>query len=321
MLLLWLLACTDADGKAPDDTAPGDTAPDDSADSSPDDETGETGETGEAGVETVLLSSYWTGEVWGFDRASGEVRFTWTGLTGAQAVEPAPDGTVLVCAEGDNRVVRVDPATGAILGVVVGDDPKTAEDESGGLHGPTSARFAPDGTLWVASFEDDRVLRYDADGLFLGEGVAAGAGGLDGPDIGLAFGPEGELYVPSWYTSEVLRYDAATGAFVEVVVGPGDGLDRPREVEIGADGALWVSGWGSDAVYRRDPTTGVVEERLAVRGATGVHLDEAAGAVLVANDTTDSVKAFDPESGEALGVVANGKGVDGATALTVLRLP
>lgn len=319
MLLLWLAACTAGPDTPADDTAEvGESA--DTADSGESAESGETGDTGQGGVETVLVSSYWTGEVWGFDRLSGEVRFTWTGLTGAQAVEPAPDGSVLVCAEGDNRVVRVDPATGANLGVVVGDDPKTAEDETGGLHGPTSARFAPDGTLWVASFEDDRVLRYDADGAFLGEGVAAGAGGLDGPDIGMRFGPEGELFVPSWYGNEVLRYDAE-GAFVEVVVGPADGLDSPREVELGADGALWVSGWGSDAVLRRDPTTGVVEQRLAVRGATGLHLDEAAGEVLVGNDTTDSVRAYDPDSGEALGVVANADGLDGATALSVLRLP
>lgn len=319
MLLLWLAACTGGDDPPADDRP--DTAESgESGHSGDSGETAETGDTGGSGVETVLVSSYWTGEVWGFDRASGEVRFTWTGLAGAQAVEPAPDGSVLVCAEGDNRVVRVDPASGAVLGVVVGDDPKTAEDETGGLHGPTSARFAPDGTLWVASFEDDRVLRYDGDGAFLGEGVAPGAGGLDGPDIGLAFGPEGELYVPSWYTGEVLRFDA-DGVFEEVVVGPSDGLDSPREVEVAADGAVWVSGWGSDAVYRRDPTTGVVEERLAVRGATGLHLDEAAGEVLVANDTTNSVRAYDPDSGEAVGVVANAEGLDGATALSVLRLP
>ncbi len=77
-------------------------------------------------------------------------------------------------------MLRYDGKTGAFLGAFV---PKG----SGGLRGPYSIAFGPDGNLYVNSFSTNQVLRYDArSGAFLG--VFASGNGLLGPTY-LVFSP------------------------------------------------------------------------------------------------------------------------------------
>ncbi|MBL8766453.1 MAG: hypothetical protein JNL94_03755 [Planctomycetes bacterium] len=159
--------------------------------------------------ESIHLFDPVTGAKLGFLDAAGLV-------PGAQSMRYGPDGNLYVCAEKVDRVLRFDGATGTLLGTFVGDDPNTPQDEDGGLDGPTAAVFGPDGHLYVASFDTDRVLRYDGTtGAFLGAFVADDpatpaneAGGLDGPDAGMTFGPDGRLYVPSFQSNQILRFDA-----------------------------------------------------------------------------------------------------------------
>ena len=87
------------------------------------------------------------------------------------------------------------------------------------LAGAAPARAA----LLVGSSATNQVLSYDeTTGAFLGVFVAAGSGGLAGPQ-GLAFGPGGDLFVASGGTNQVLRYDGATGAFEGVFASGGGG--------------------------------------------------------------------------------------------------
>ncbi|MEO8083278.1 MAG: beta-propeller fold lactonase family protein, partial [Ardenticatenales bacterium] len=123
---------------------------------------------------------------------------------------------------------------------------------SGGLDGPRGVRFGPDGNLYVSSFNNDRVLKYNGTtGASISTFVAAGAGGLDGPDD-LVFGPDGNLYVSSYNNDRVIKYDGTTGAVIGTFVAAGSGgLDGPRGLAFGAaDGNLYVASENTDQVLR-----------------------------------------------------------------------
>lgn len=308
MWLPLLLACAGPDAPTGDtsDTSHGDTS--DTSDTSGDD-------TGGPATRVVLaVSGYFSDAVYLYDR-DGTPLGSIPEVDGAQTVVLAPDGTLVACAEERNEVWRVDPLTFAVLGPLIDAEAAAAA----GLDGPTAAVFGPDGDLFVGSFGDDRVLRFGPDGTFEGAFVDAGAGGLDGPDIGLAFGPDGHLYVPSWSTGSVLRFDGATGASLGAVVGPEHGLVAPRGLAWDADGALLVASSGSDAILRVDPADGTVTPALASREPQGIVRD--GGELLVAEAQMDKVRAYDLTTGEAVGTVVDDPAIEGITSLSLLTLP
>lgn len=120
-----------------------------------------------------------------------------------------PDGKLYLLS--DLGVLRVDPASGAYLGVVVALG-------SGGLDRPAGLAFTAAGDLLVGSSTQNSIKRYaGSNGAYLGDFVAAGSGGLSQP-TDLTFGPDGDLYVASYGSGQVLRYRGATGAFVSIFV-------------------------------------------------------------------------------------------------------
>ena len=93
----------------------------------------------------------------------------------------------------------------------------------------------------VSSADDDRVAEFDIAGVYQGDLVAAGSGGLDHP-AGLALAPNGSLLVASHLTHEVLAYDSTTGAFQSPFVTAGlGGLTGPFALSFGPNGNLYVT--------------------------------------------------------------------------------
>jgi DNA-binding beta-propeller fold protein YncE len=268
---------------------------------------------------TVVLtaSSYFGDVIHLFDPATAQLLGKITGLDGPQTVVAGPDGDWIACSELDNAVVRIDPATLAVSGSLIADDPATEADETGGLKNPDAAAFGPDGRLYVSSFETDQVLRYESDGTFVDAAVDAGEGGLDGPDIGLGFDPDGNLIVPGWYSDRIHCY-APDGTPLDDLVTKEDGLDSPREVLFDAAGRAYVSGFDSDTVLRVD-ATGAVEVFATVDGASGLALD--GETLFVASGADDTIRAFDVSTGEDLGVRVDFRPIDGITVLRLLTLP
>ena len=155
----------------------------------------------------------------------------------------AATGDLFVTNRQTGDVLRVDGATGATKGVF-----------NSGLKAPKAPGdevIGPDGFLYLSSRDTDSVLRYNATtGAFLGTFVAAGSGGLSGPE-GLVFGSDGKLYVSSGKTDEVDRYDATTGAYVGTfVAAKAGGLSHPFGLTFGADGSLYVSSFNTGQVLR-----------------------------------------------------------------------
>jgi sugar lactone lactonase YvrE len=271
---------------------------------------------------SLLVSGYGSQAIHRYDLTDGAPLGVVAVAPGAQSLRYGPDDCLYACAEEQDRVLKLDGTTGAFVADFVWDDPGTPADESGGLDAPTAAVFGPDGTLYVASFSQDRVLRYDGvTGAFLGEFIAAGASALNGPDAGMCFGPDGRLYVPSFENNRVLRYDGTTGALVDAFVLPIEGLSRPRMLRFRGDGALWVTSWGNHRLLRFD-LDGVLAATVTqgVLRPTGLLLDPGSGDLLVTSDQADDVRVFDGLTGAAKGtlVPAGAGGLDGGTYLESL---
>lgn len=236
-------------------------------------------------------------------------------LDGALGMDRGPDEMVYVASEEANRVLRFDPHTGAFLGRFVWDDPDTPVDETGGLQGPGAVLFGPDGLLYVSSFDGDAVLRYDGrTGVFVDEFVAERAGGLDGPDAGMAFGPGGDLFVPGFYSNAVHRYDGVTGEFVERFT-PADGSLRGARTVVFRGPHMVVSAERSNAVRRYDAATGAYVDTPwpAVPGPAGL-VFLADGALVVVSVGAEALVRF-PDGGAEELLAAPGSGLRTPTHL------
>ena len=121
------------------------------------------------------------------------------------------------------------------------------------------------GNCFVAS--GTAVLEFDPlTGSFLGEFVAAGAGGLDLPQA-LAFGPDGDLFVST--PDDVLKYDGASGAFVEQFVSPGEGgLTSAFGLDFGSNGNLFLA--AADRVLEYGGSSGAFMQEFVAAGDGGL---------------------------------------------------
>ena len=201
----------------------------------------------------------------------------------------------------EGRVARFDGTTGAYLGdfVPLG---------SGGLSDPTQLVFGPSVEdaarldLYVVSTGTDSVLRFDgATGAFLGEFVASGSGGLEGP-VTMTFGPDGDLYVADFYSSNlaVKRFEGPSGltpgAFVDTFVPAGSGgLRAPSGLIFGPDGndddqldlylaEVAANGFIKASVKRYDGVSGAFIDTFVVQRSGGLE-----GAVMITFTETDPV--------------------------------
>jgi DNA-binding beta-propeller fold protein YncE len=127
-----------------------------------------------------------------------------------------------------------------------------------GLQAVRHALFGPDGHLYVADREANRIKRYHAiTGELLGE---LGGKHLTTP-VHLLFRDDGILLTGSRDRNAVFAIDPATGT-VTPLVEPGAGdLREPAGLALGVDAMLYVASRGSHAILRYDATTGKPEKR------------------------------------------------------------
>ncbi|MCB0215683.1 MAG: NHL repeat-containing protein, partial [Chloroflexi bacterium] len=184
---------------------------------------------------------------------------------------------VYVASSAGNEILVYSGATGtgqindgSLLSKLVTDLPATPGDDTGGLDTPRGVVFGPDGSLYVASFGTNSVKRYDASsGLYLGDFVTAGLGGLSGPDSLVFAGSS--LFVSSFSNDRILRYNAATGALIGTFVAAGaGGLDGPRGMAFGPDGNLYVASENTDQVLRYLGSTGAYLGPVVTAGQAGL---------------------------------------------------
>ena len=128
--------------------------------------------------------------------------------------------------------------------------------------------FGPDGHLYVASANNNQILRYDGQtGVF--RDVFASGGGLNGAR-NLNFGPDGHLYVCSGAGDQVVRYDGTTGASLGVFAQSAL-LDGPTSLTFGPVGDLYVGSVLTNRVLRFSGRDGSFLGTFANRGLSGPH--------------------------------------------------
>jgi DNA-binding beta-propeller fold protein YncE len=172
-----------------------------------------------------------------------------TQLVFGPSIEDAGRLDLYVVSTGTDAVLRYDGTTGTFLGEFV-------TSGSGGLQGPVTMTFGPDGDLYVADFysSDLAVKRFQgladqSPGAFIDTFIPAGTGGLRAPS-GLIFGPDGnhdgqlDLYLAEvaangLIKASVKRYDGVTGDFIDTFVIPRSG---------GLEGAVLITFTETDPV-------------------------------------------------------------------------
>ena len=186
-----------------------------------------------------------------------------TQLVFGHSVEDPGRLDLYVVSTGTHSVLRYHGTTGAFLGEFV-------PAGSGGLQGPVTMTFGPDGDLYVANFYSDdlSVKRFggpegQAPGTFTGTFVPAGSGGLRAPS-GLIFGPDAnndghsdlylaEVAVNGYIKASVKRYDGVNGAFIDTFIAQRSG---------GLEGAVQL------AFTETDPMTLAYAGKSALSAAT-----------------------------------------------------
>jgi DNA-binding beta-propeller fold protein YncE len=162
--------------------------------------------------------------------------------------------------------------------------------------------------VYVTSFDNDSVLKFDADtGAFLGVFVPAGSGGLNGP-TGLTFGPDGHLYVSSFvFNNSVLKYHGRNGRFLGVFVSEGSGgLQGPMDLSFGQDGNLYVVSSYAGGVFRYDGQTGAFIDHFTSEPSGGESMRWRGRFMFASSHNDDTVFRFDGRTGALLGSVTNG---------------
>jgi hypothetical protein len=179
---------------------------------------------------------------------------------------------------------------------------------SGGLSVPTQLVFGPSVEdagrldLYIVSTGTDSVLRYDgATGAFLGEFVASGSGGLEGP-VTMTFGPDGDLYVADFYSSNlaVKRFEGPSGltpgGFIDTFIPAGSGeLRAPAGLIFGPDGnddgqfdlylaEVAANGFIKASVKRYDGVSGAFIDTFVAQRSGGLE-----GAIMITFTETDPV--------------------------------
>lgn len=220
---------------------------------------------------------------------TGDRGYSGDGGPATRAALNAPDSLAfdgagnLYIAEYENRIRRVDAATGTIATVA-----GTGAEGFGGDGGPaTSAAIshphglavATDGTIFIADTWNQRIRRVDRSGTITtvaGTG-SEGAGGDGGPatrasfddPVHVALGPDGSLYVSDGSNQRIRRI--GPDGVIRTVAGggtsgsTGDGgpatratLSLPNQVAVAADGTFYIAEFEGRRVRRVDGATGLI---------------------------------------------------------------
>mmetsp|Transcript_61989 Transcript_61989/g.103042 ORF Transcript_61989/g.103042 Transcript_61989/m.103042 type:complete len:348 (+) Transcript_61989:25-1068(+) len=219
------------------------------------------------------------------------------------------DGTMFVASFTLNHVVRlrVDSVTR-----------KTAQYKvfvSGSeLDGPVGMVIS-NGSLFVASFTNDRILRIDKQ-----TGALQGSFGndeeLDCPE-GIAMGPDGTLFVSSFLKQHITRYSIPNGEYLgdfaprkaidgTAVVQRAPQMHGPEDLTFDWQGDLHVTAYHSNSVFKFNGTTGeyiTSYGKGSLRGPVGIACGPDDGDLYVSSYKTNQVLRFTSE-GRLIGVAA-----------------
>ena len=217
------------------------------------------------------------------------------------------DGSWVAADQLDERIVRIDPVTGAIRVVYQSERPSSA----------TKLAVGPDGTIWTAFYDYDPVFETSTWSLAridreTGEATDVASGDLLGdPRALLADAMGSSIYwigsgVPA-SESAIVRIDAQTGE--QTLAASGGLLDAPVAFafEPGSDSDLWIvdaGNWNAPALLRVDLASGAQTRVATLPRDTGrIAVEPDGRLVLAAADLLGAppgngwIARFDPATG------------------------
>jgi hypothetical protein len=186
-------------------------------------------------------------------------------------------GSLVVGSFGNNRALRYDENSGALVDQL---DPRNFGD----LKNPLGGIFGPDGNLYVTSgvFRGNAaVLQYNGttgafQAVFASQNITS--------PRGILFGPDGNLYVANGNEladgdpASVVRFDGATGEFLDYFVAPNSGgLEHPSFMVFGPNGLndgrldLYIGSAHAGCIERYDGTTGAFKGVFVSVGSGGLN--------------------------------------------------
>jgi streptogramin lyase len=199
-------------------------------------------------------------------------------------------GGLLVASRGSDKVLRYD-RSGAPKGVFASDP---------ALVKPVGTTFGPDGNVYVAVGDTNRVMRFDGKtGRSLG--IFTRGASIESPR-NVNFGPDGAFYVADGFLNQVLRFDGRTGSFDRVFIRD-PALNGPTSFTFGPDGDVYVASVLTNSVLRFDGGTGALRGPFATTALTQPH-DVSFGPdgnLYVTNSGSGIVQRFRGDTGAYLG--------------------
>ena len=139
--------------------------------------------------------------------------FATTGIHGPTGLAFGSNGNLYVANTDTSGLVELNGATGAVVKSVTG---------PGLINGPAGVSFGvgPGGTIYVANYSDNKILKFDSNLNYLG--VFSSVSALNGP-AGLAFDTNGKLIVVNNLGQNVIRLNA-DGTYDTTLI---TGLNQP----------------------------------------------------------------------------------------------
>ncbi len=263
----------------------------------------------------------------------------WRRLAGRRAVRHWALATAVVAAIGILVPVAMSArsARAAPLADGIGELSGAALTSSVSLPGPPDAAIAADGSLWVASAEEDSVYRISPATDAVVQAVTVGSGPsaitADGDDIWVAntldgtvsrinatvdqvvqtvpvgaeptgvVAGDGRLWVTDAASSTLLALNLASGQPVARIALPSPSFG----VTFGA-GAVWVTSPADNSVVRVDPRTDTAGNPIRVgSGPTAITFGQ--GSVWIANELDSTVTRLNPAT-DRVAMIQAGDGVD-----------
>ena len=141
----------------------------------------------------------------------------------------------------------------------------------GEIQFPYGMAVAPDGSVFVAEYLNDRITKLDAEGNFvLTIGVSGNeTGELNGP-IGVEVDEDGMLYVADALNSRIQKF-TPEGDFIASWGENGSAVGQfyyPYDLEVGPTGELFVLDTGNERIIVMDRYNGTIYDEIVGAGST-----------------------------------------------------
>lgn len=192
-----------------------------------------------------------------------------------------------------NRITKHDASTGAYI-----------EDFATVDGGPTRMKIGSDNLIYVVqwSSSNNKVLRYEQEGTFLGEFTDEGVPS----SVGFDWDSDGNLYVASYGTHKVTKFDTngiSQGLYIST------DLSGPTNIQFESDGNLLALNWNGGNIKRFDTNGDLLEIfTIDVSQPEGIAINPVTGNYIIGNGGPAQIDEFQPDGTFVSSLVTSGAG-------------